>query len=219
MALTSIAIVDDQPLMVEAIKTLLSRIHGYDVIATGTCAKDIYEICASLQPSVIIVELNLSGDVYEAIANAKKIAPSSRVVTFTAATGVECAIRALDAGACAYILKQGNSQELIKAIECVVGGEIYITHNFATKVVTALRDTSLRRKVAEAVKFSIREDQIVRALLRGATNKQIAFILKISEKTVKHYMTILMQKLNARNRVEVVIAAQKLNGYEQSVLH
>jgi DNA-binding NarL/FixJ family response regulator len=77
----------------------------------------------------------------------------------------------------------------------------------------------LRRRAAEAVKFSIREDQIVRALLRGGTNKQIAIALKISEKTVKHYMTILMQKLNAHNRVEVVIAAQKLSEYERPVLH
>ena len=63
---------------------------------------------------------------------------------------------------------------------------------------------------AEAVRFSIREDQIVRLLLRGKTNKEIAIALKISEKTVKNYMTILMQKLNARNRLEVVIAAQAL---------
>ena len=68
---------------------------------------------------------------------------------------------------------------------------------------------------AEAVRFSIREDQIVRLLLRGKTNKEIAISLKISEKTVKNYMTILMQKLNARNRLEVVIAAQALTAREQ----
>jgi DNA-binding CsgD family transcriptional regulator len=67
---------------------------------------------------------------------------------------------------------------------------------------------------AEAVRFSIREDQIVRLLLRGKTNKEIAVSLKISEKTVKNYMTILMQKLNARNRLEVVIAAQALSEHE-----
>ena len=72
----------------------------------------------------------------------------------------------------------------------------------------------VRRVAAEAVRFSIREDQIVRLLLRGFTNKAIATSLKISEKTVKNYMTILMQKLNARNRLEVVIAAQALTERE-----
>ena len=67
---------------------------------------------------------------------------------------------------------------------------------------------------AEAVKFSMREDQIVRLLLRGKTNKEIAIALNISEKTVKNYMTVLMQKLNARNRLEVVIAAQSLTERE-----
>jgi DNA-binding CsgD family transcriptional regulator len=72
----------------------------------------------------------------------------------------------------------------------------------------------VRRVAAEAVRFSIREEQIVRLLLRGNTNKEIAASLKISEKTVKNYMTILMQKLNARNRLEVVIAAQALTARE-----
>ena len=73
-----------------------------------------------------------------------------------------------------------------------------------------MRNASLRKVAAQAIKLSIREEQIVRLLLRGRTNKEIAAGLGIGEKTVKHYMTILMQKLQARNRLEVVIAAQKL---------
>ena len=57
--------------------------------------------------------------------------------------------------------------------------------------------------------LSIREQQIVRLLMNGKTNKEIAIAIKISEKTVKHYMTALMQKLQVRNRLEVVIAAQR----------
>jgi DNA-binding NarL/FixJ family response regulator len=219
MTLVPIAIFEDQPLMAEAIELLLSTIPEYKVIATGACADDIYGICAVHKPSIIIVELGLSGDVYEAISAAVKATPSCKVVAFTAAAGVEFAIRALDAGAHAYVLKRGSSQELLKAIKSVNDGGTYITQSFASKVIAALSDTAFRRRAAEPVKFSIREDQIVRALLRGGTNKQIALALKISEKTVKHYMTILMQKLNARNRVEVVIAAQKLGGYEHPVLH
>jgi len=77
-----------------------------------------------------------------------------------------------------------------------------------------LRNASLRKVAAAAVRFSIREDQIVRLLLRGKTNKEIAIALNISEKTAKNYMTILMQKLNARNRLEVVIAAQAFTEHE-----
>jgi two-component system nitrate/nitrite response regulator NarL len=219
MGRISIAIFDDQPLMVEAIKLFLSENPEYLVTAVGRSANDIYNICSTKSPCIAIVELDMSGDVYQAIAAAAKAVPACKVIAFTAATGVEFAIRALDAGAHAYVLKRGNPQELLYAIRSVNDGETYITQSFASKVIAALRDTSLRRRAAEAVKFSLREDQIVRALLRGGTNKQIALALNISEKTVKHYMTILMQKLNVCNRVEVVIAAQKLSGYEERTLH
>ena len=66
------------------------------------------------------------------------------------------------------------------------------------------------------MRLSIREEQIVRLLLRGYTNKEIAAAIKIGEKTVKHGMTMLMQKLQVRNRLEVVIAAQRLAQTQRS---
>jgi DNA-binding NarL/FixJ family response regulator len=162
-----------------------------------------------------VVDLSLPGDVYVAIASAVKMSPTTKIVAFTAATGVDSAIRALDAGASGYVLKGSSTAELLQAIYSVHTGETYITQNFASRVIAGLRDASLRRKAAEAVILSIREQQIVRLLMIGKTNKEIAIAIKISEKTVKHYMTALMQKLQVRNRVEVVIAAQKF-GEQQS---
>jgi two-component system, NarL family, nitrate/nitrite response regulator NarL len=206
----SIGLVDDHPLMIEGIVTLLSRTQDLEVLSTGSSAGDLIDISSRLRPDVIIVDLNMAGDVYAAIASSIKISPNTKIVAFTAATGVDSAIRALDAGANGYVLKGSSAQELIQAIEAVHLGETYITQSFASQVIAALRNAAVRRVAAEAVRFSIREDQIVRLLLRGYTNKEIATSLKISEKTVKNYMTILMQKLNARNRLEVVIAAQAM---------
>lgn len=211
MSMVSIGLVDDHPLMIEGIVTLLSRAQDLRVLSTGSTARDIVEISSRFHPDVLIVDLSMSGDVYAAIATSIKVSPSTKVVAFTAATGVDSAIRALDAGANGYVLKGSSAQELIQAIESVLHGETYITQSFASRVIAALRDASLRRVAAEAVRLSIREDQIVRLLLRGKTNKEIAASLKISEKTVKNYMTVLMQKLHARNRLEVVIAAQALS--------
>jgi len=206
----SVALVDDHPLMIEAISSLLVRSGGFDVVATGGTASDVIAICAQMQPRVIVVDLNMPGDIYSAISEAIRASPATKVIAFTAATGVDPAIRALDSGATGYVLKGSSSRELIDAITATEAGETYITQHFASRVINALRDTSLRRRAAEAVKLSIREQQIVRLLLHGKTNKEIALTIHISEKTVKHYMTILMQKLQVRNRLEVVIAAQKL---------
>jgi len=212
MSAISVGIVDDHPLLIEGIATLLSRTQGrLQVLSTGSTARDIIDISARLHPDVIIVDLSMPGDVYAAIAASIKISPNTKIIAFTAATGVDAAIRALDAGAMGYVQKGSSAQELILAIESVCHGETYITRSFASQVIAGLRNASLRRVAAQAVRFSIREDQIVRLLLRGFTNKEIAASLKISDKTVKNYMTLLMQKLNARNRLEVVIAAQKMN--------
>jgi DNA-binding NarL/FixJ family response regulator len=197
--------------MIEAIFSLLSRNECFEIVATGTSAKDVIEIGTLVRPHVMVVDLGMPGDVYAAISTVTSLSKVTKFIAFTASTGVECAIRALDSGASGYVLKGSSSAELIEAISSVRSGETYITRNFATQVIAALRDTSLRRKAAEAVKLSIREQQIVRLLLKGKTNKEIAQAINISDKTVKHYMTILMQKLQVRNRLEVVIAAQKLD--------
>ena len=211
MGKVTIAFVDDHPLMIEAIHSLLCRTTGFEVVGSGTTAYDVVELCERNRPHVAVVDLSIPGDVYSAIENAIKISPETKIVAFTAASGVDSAIRALDAGASGYVLKGSNTAELIQAIWSVQSGETYITQSFASRVIAGLRDASLRRKAAQAVILSIRERQIIRLLMNGKTNKEIAVAIKISEKTVKHYMTALMQKLQVRNRLEVVIAAQKFN--------
>lgn len=211
MSVVSIAVIDDHPLMIEAISDLLHRARGgFKVVGVGASALDIVELCQRNKPQIAVVDLHLpGGDVYAALSNAIKVSPSTKIVAFTAASGVDTAIRALDAGASGYVLKGSSTKELLHAITSALSGETYITQNFASRVIAGLRDASLRRKAAEAVMLSIREQQIIRLLMHGKTNKEIATAIKISEKTVKHYMTALMQKLQVRNRLEVVIAAQR----------
>ena len=102
-------------------------------------------------------------------------------------------------------------------LNTVGAGETYITSGFAGRVIAALRNETIRKAAADAIKLSAREQQIVRLLLVGCTNKQVAAALSISEKTVKHYVGVLMQKLSARNRLEVVLAAQKLAGWRAAM--
>lgn len=209
----SVVVIDDHPLMIEAISGVLRRErNGFKVVGVGVSASDIVDLCERNAPNIAIVDLHMPGDVYAAIGRVLIVSPATKVIAFTAATGVDVAIRALDAGASGYVLKGSQPDELTRAISSVVAGETYITQTFASRVIAGLRDTTARRRAAEAVMLSIRELQIVRLLMNGKTNKEIALAIKISEKTVKHYMTALMQKLQVRNRLEVVIAAQKMSG-------
>ncbi|MHB0767830.1 LuxR C-terminal-related transcriptional regulator [Bradyrhizobium sp. 5.13L] len=207
----SVGIVDHHPITLEAIVGVIGRNINLEVLGTGSAVTDVLELATRCRPDVLIVEVGMPGS-FEAITNVIGSVPTVKVVAFTGAAGVAIAIRALDAGAVGFVLKAAQSSELIEAIEAVARGENYITRSFASQVIAGLRDETLRRKAAAIINLSIREEQIVRLLVRGSTNKEIAARLKLSDKTVKHYMTILMQKMNARNRLEVVVAAQKMQG-------
>jgi len=158
----------------------------------------------------MVLDLYMPGNVFEVISEIGANPGGTKVVAFTAMTGSDYAVRALHAGAKGYVLKGSSADELIQGVRAAHSGETYITPAFAIKVIEALRIASLRKRAAGPIKLSIREEQIVSLLLRGRTNREIAIGLGIGEKTVKNYMTILMQKLHARNRLEVLIAAQKL---------
>jgi DNA-binding NarL/FixJ family response regulator len=205
----SIGLVDSHPLQLAGIVAALTRHAGFRIVATGTSVKDIVNIAARHTPDVMIVDLNMADDVFDAITRARTAVPGTKIIAFTSLANVKTVVRALDAGTSGYVLNTSDSSELIHAVEAIKHGETYIAPGLASQVITLLRTHSFRQ-VAEAVKFSVREEQVVRLLLRGKTNKEIAVTLSISERTVKHYMTILMQKLNVRNRLEFVIAAQKL---------
>jgi len=206
----SIAIIDDHPLLAEGIAAVLSRREGFVVAEIGGSAADIAAILGRRACDVVIVDLNMPGDVFGAMVALRDISPGCRVVVFTASTDTEHAVRALGAGAAGYVLKGSSASELLEAVDAALRGEVYITPSFAAKVIGALNSKAAEKQALVSTKLSVREEQIVRLLLCGKQNREIARSLELSEKTVKSYMTNLMTKLRARNRLEVVIAAQKL---------
>jgi two-component system, NarL family, nitrate/nitrite response regulator NarL len=125
MSAVSIVLIDDHPLMIEAISSSLKRTEGFDIVGTGATADELVGLCRLIHPQVAVVDLSMPGDVYGAIADAIKISPSTKVVAFTAATGVDSAVRALDAGASGYVLKGSSTSELIQAISSARSGATY----------------------------------------------------------------------------------------------
>lgn len=205
--MTRIALVDDHPTLLRGIQGLLSEDGRYDVVGTGSKADDIIELGNRLSPEIMIVDLSMPGDVLAAIETVTH-GGTSKVVVFTAYGDVDLAMNALDAGAQAFVLKGRPSDDLTEAIETVKRGELFISPDFSKKLVAGFRHRSKREKDFKAAKLSARERQLVECLLEAKSNKEIARTLNLSEKTIKHYMTNLMNKLNVKSRVEVVLAVQ-----------
>ncbi|OCP22063.1 MULTISPECIES: response regulator transcription factor [unclassified Ensifer] len=207
----SVAFVDDHPILLEGLVSLYSGKSDLEIVAKGESAVDALKIVEDFSPEVLVLDLSMPGDAIAAIELVAQKYKDTRIIVFTANSSIETAIQVLNYGVSGYVLKGSSASDLHEAIRTVYDGETFITAGFATKVIMAMKTAEIRRRSQAQRRLSLREEQIVRHLMRGSTNREIAACLDISEKTVKHYMTVLMQKLDVRNRVEVVLAAQRLD--------
>lgn len=205
MRTVTMAFVDDHPTLLEGLRSLFARRHGYKVVDTGACCDEALNIAQKKHPDVVILDLNMPGNAFDCIRKIRKTAPETRIIAFTASSGIHHAIEALQAGASGYVLKGSSLDSLTDAISAVMCGETYISKGFATKVIAALTNPQ-----GAQIKLSAREEQIVALLLDSRTNREMAQQLHLSEKTIKNYMTLLMQKLKVRNRVGLVMAAKEI---------
>lgn len=209
MPTISVAFVDDHPVFLTGVCQLFSALEGFSVVASGKSAQDIVKIARSVKPDIIVIDLNMPGVIIEAIAKVATEYSHTKMVAFTASSSKDTAISALEAGVLGYVLKGSTLEELADAIQQVHMGDTYLSPSVSANVVAGLRQQA-RYRTMERVRFSKREEDVLRLLLRGSTNREIADALSLQEKTVKHYMSVLIQKLDVRNRVEVVLAAQQL---------
>lgn len=204
--MVSVAFVDDHPYLLEGVQSIFRRRQGFQVVGTGACCDDAIHIARNLRPEVMVLDLNMDGDAFLCMVDIRKTFPTIKIIAFTASANVNHAVKALEAGASGYVLKGGPLNSLAEAIDTVMHGGTYISQGFAAKLISAMT----QMKPDDELKISAREEQIMRLVLEGRTNKEIGKQLNLQEKTVKYYMTIIMQKLNVRNRVGVAMAARSL---------
>lgn len=205
-----IGFIDDHPTLLRGIAALFADDPGFEIVGTGVTAEDAIALAEAKSPDVLILDLSMPGDVFASIASITARLGAIRIVIFTAFANVDLALRALDAGAHAFVLKGRPSEDLFAAIAAVQVGELFVSPGFSAKLMTGFRNRSRREKELKSSRLSAREIQIVECLFEAKSNKEIARTLELSEKTVKHYMTNLMNKLKVKSRLEVVLAAQAL---------
>lgn len=203
---TSIAIVDDHPIVRQGLAAVLGNDPQFKIVAEGKNAMEAVQIAAKSRPDLMILDLDIPGTGMEALRQINASFPTIRCIILTVCDRAEIAIEALEAGAKGYILKGVGAGDLKKAILTVINDESFVSPEFAARLLT----TRPARKEPVAEQLSYREAQVIREVESGLTNRQIADKLKISEKTVKYYMSSLMQKLEVSNRVSAVMASQKL---------
>jgi DNA-binding NarL/FixJ family response regulator len=204
--LIRIGIADDHPLLREGVANTLRKRADLQVVEQGASADDARSIALHIRPDVMLMDVNMPGDVFGAVRFISTQLPDVKVLMLTVSESEDDAYSALEAGARGYVLKGVSGPDLVLAIRSIARGDTYITPEFANKLLA-----NFKKHEAEVRKIDLthREEQIIREVSKGLTNKEVASKLLISEKTVKYYMTCVMQKLHARNRVEAVTALRR----------
>jgi two-component system, NarL family, nitrate/nitrite response regulator NarL len=202
------AIVDDHPLFREGVAKLLARTPGMEIVADGSTAADAVKIVQQLVPDVLLLDLKLPDDGAAAASTIAREHPGVRIVILTASDLDSDVAAMLQLGVHGYLLKGCTGQEIVRAVQRVYAGEFYVTPSLAARLLTEM-STPAPKTEDGAEELSSREEIILAQVSKGLTNKEIARALNLREKTVKHYMTNIMQKLGVRNRLEAVLMGQK----------
>ena len=207
---TRVAFFDDQPIRLRGLEAELGGCSDLAIVGSGNSLADLQSFLSSTssQDCVVIICGHLAGEDNSVIRQIIQNAGQSKLVLISSSTQVASAVKVLEAGAAGYVLSTSTGAQLIDAIRCVARGEIFITHSLAMLVINAMRLASIASRKPANLRLSLREEQILKLLSLGKTNSEIGLQLAISETAVKHYMTVLMQKMNAGSRTEVAKAAQ-----------
>jgi len=204
-----IAIVDDHPLFREGVAHILNQHPDLDVIAQGASAADAIAIAGQHLPDVLLLDVSMPGGGLNAVREIAMAYPVIKVVMLTVSEHEDDVTTALRAGARAYVLKGVAARELIRIVRAVAAGDVYVTPSLATSLLYDLSGGAPGRGAPDPLdELTERERQILEHVAEGDSNKEVAALLQISEKTVKHHMTNILQKLQARNRVEAALMAR-----------
>lgn len=205
-----VAIADDHPIMREGLVHVFSREEGFEVVGAGASAREAVEIAEALLPDLIFLDINMPGDGVEAARVISRNCPAVRIVILTAHDGEQHVMDALRNGASGYVLKGVSSEELISTARAVCRGESYVSPGLAARLLGTRHQQPLpARPGAKFAGLTEREEEILRHVAMGMSNKEVGAHTGLTEKTVKHYMTNILQKLHARNRVEAALLARE----------
>jgi len=204
-----IAVVDDQPIFREGVAYTLRCASDMEVVAEGATAQDAVCIAKDRTPDIMLLDISMPGGGIEAARQIKQLCASVKTIMLTVSENEHHVSTALQSGVNGYVLKGISGAELLGIVRSVRNRESYVTPALAARLLMQGSKPMVENRLqTTTASLTYREGQVLQLLSQGLMNKEIAHRLGLTEKTVKHYMTELMQKLNARNRVEAVLLAR-----------
>ncbi len=214
MDTVKVLVVDDHALFRRGIATVLANQENLEIVGEAVDGLEAIKKAEETAPDVIVMDLNMprcSG--LEATQALQAKMPQVNILVLTVSDSEADLFAAIKFGATGYLLKNTEPEELVQAIFHIAQGGVIITPVMAAKLLAEFKDleTGAERKPAQEAESNLspREDEVLRLVAQGATNKEIADSLFISENTVKTHLRNIMDKLHLANRSQAAAYAVK----------
>jgi two-component system, NarL family, nitrate/nitrite response regulator NarL len=201
-----VVVADDHPLFREGVITSLHSMPDIVVVGQADDANGALRVVRELLPDLVLLDVTMPGGGITAARNIAVEFPATRIVMLTVSEDEDDLLAAMKAGAAGYVLKGVSARELGDVVRSVSGGEVYVAPALAWGL---LREMSGPRPSDPLAELSARERQVLELVGNGLSNQEIGLKLGLAEKTIKHYMTNILTKLQVRSRVEAALLAAR----------
>lgn len=199
-------IADDHPLFLDGLVATLSADGELQVVATAGDAAAAVRAAREHQPDIALLDVAMPGGGLEAARQIGAASPATRVVILTSSENEDDLVAAMQAGAKGYVLKGIAGRDLRAILKSVHHGETYVAPSLAFGMIRSL---TRARPVDPFEELTTRERDVLELVAAGLSNAEIGGRLGLAEKTVKHYMTAILGKLQAGSRVELALMAYR----------
>lgn len=202
-----VVVVDDQPLVRAGFSKILEREWDISIVGEAADGVQALEVVARLRPDVVLMDVRMPRlDGLAATESLRTTVPEARIVVLTTYDLDEYVLRALRAGACGFLLKDVPAEVVPGAVRAAASGDTLISGGPTRRLVEAFLPVG-RRQSPRLGALSDRERDVLTLIAAGRSNREIAAELHLGETTVKTYVGRLLGKLDARDRVALVITA------------
>ena len=203
-----VLVADDHPLFREGVARTLAESGCFVVVGTAASGAEAVEQAIRLVPDMVLLDLSMPQGGLWALERIARLEPAPVAVMLTVSEDSDAVFAALEGGARGYLLKGIGGAELVTILERLMAGESHVAPALAARLLTRMNRHPAAPPDPLAT-LTAREEEILRLVSSGLSNKEVARRVDLQERTVKHHMTQILQKLHLRNRTEAAIMAQR----------